>query len=122
MRAIRIDPFSKTITEIELKVNPNRSLSELRSIIGCERFQFISLDRSINLLSGEDDETKQTFGFYLFDEPVIYGTAVVLGGTPRRVSRLHERIDSFLTMVVWRDTGERAKKLGAFAVKRDIRA
>lgn len=108
MRAIKIDPYSKTITEIELKVNPNRSLSELRSIIGCEQFQLIPLDRGINLLSGVDDETKPSFGFYLFDEPVIHGPAVVLGGTPHRVSRLHEGIGSFEAMVVWRDSGERA--------------
>ena len=35
MRAIKIDLCTKTITEIELKVYPNQSLSRLRSMIRC---------------------------------------------------------------------------------------
>jgi len=101
MHAIKIDPYSKTISEIELKVNPNRSLSELQSIIGCDQLVLTPLDRGINLLSGEDDEAKPSFGFSPLDEPVIYGPAVVLGGTPNRVSRLHEGLDTFEMLVVW---------------------
>ena len=104
MRAIKIDPHSKTITEIELKVNPNRSLSELRSIIECDQLVLTPLDRGINLLSGVDDEMKPSFGFSCLDDLVIYGTAVVLGGTPHRVSRLHEGLASFEMLVVWWDT------------------
>lgn len=36
MRAIKIDPTNRSIEEIELAVDPNRSLGELRSIIGTE--------------------------------------------------------------------------------------
>lgn len=101
MRAIKIDPYSKTITGIELKVNPNRSLSELRSIIGCEQFQLIPLDRGINLLSGEDDETKPSFGFYGLPGLKLYDVAVVIGGSRKRLRPLRERLRSFELTVEW---------------------
>ena len=41
MRAIKIDPANRTIEEIELVVDPNRSLSELRSIIGTDELELI---------------------------------------------------------------------------------
>ena len=41
MCAIKIDPSNRTIEEIQLAVDPNRSLSELRSIIGAEELELI---------------------------------------------------------------------------------
>ena len=45
MRAIKIDPSNRTIEEIELAIDPNRNLSELRSIIGAEELELIPLDK-----------------------------------------------------------------------------
>ena len=102
MRAIKIDPANRIIEEIELAVDPNRSLSELRSIIGAEELELIPLDRSFNLLADLYGEQKPSFGFCELDEPVIHGVAVVLGGSPHRLRMLHEDKASFDMIVGWR--------------------
>ena len=90
MRAIKIDPENRSIEEIELAVDPNRSLGELRSIIGTDDLELIPLDKGFNLLAGLHDEQKPSFGFCDLDEPVIHGVAVVLGGSPHRLRALRE--------------------------------
>ena len=107
MRAIKIDPANRTIEEIELVVDPNRSLSELRSIIGTDELELIPLDKSFNLLADLHGERKPSFGFYDLDEPVIHGVAVILGGCPHHLHRLWERLDSFRALVVWIINNER---------------
>ena len=102
MRAIKIDPSSRTIEEIELAVDPNRSLSELRSIIGAEELELIPLDKGFNLLADLHGEQKPCFGFCDLNEPVIRGVAVVLGGSPRHLRTLHENKASFDMIVDWR--------------------
>lgn len=102
MRAIKIDPSNKTIAEIQLAIDPNRSLSELRSIIGAEELELIPLDKGINLLADLHEEQKPSFGFCGLDEPVIHGVAVVLGGNPHRLKTLHENKASFDMIVDWR--------------------
>ena len=47
MRAIKIDPVAKTITEIELAQNPNETLKELYDLIGCDLVELVQLDRGI---------------------------------------------------------------------------
>ena len=47
MRAIKIDPVAKTITEIELALNPNETLQELYDLIGCDLVELVQLDRGI---------------------------------------------------------------------------
>ena len=103
MRAIKIDPANRTIEEIELAVDPNRSLGELRSIIGAEELELIPLDKSFNLLADLHGERKPSFGFCDLDEPVIHGVAVVLGGTPHRLRMLHENKVNFDMIVDWRN-------------------
>ena len=102
MRAIKIDPSNRTIEEIQLAVDPNRSLTELRSIIGAEELELIPLDKGFNLLADLHGEQKPCFGFCDLDEPVIHGVAVVLGGSPRRLRTLHEKKASFDMIVDWR--------------------
>ena len=102
MRAIRIDPANKTIEEIELAVDPNRSLGELRSIIGADELELIPLDKSFNLLADLHGEQKPSFGFCDLDEPVIHGVTVALGGSPHRLKALHENKASFEMIVDWR--------------------
>ena len=101
MRAIKIDPVNRTIEEIELAVDPNRSLGELRSIIGAEELELIPLDKGFNLLADLHGEQKPSFGFCDLDEPVIHGVAVVLGGSPHRLRMLHENKASFDMIVDW---------------------
>ena len=103
MRAIKIDPSNRTIEEIHLAADPNRSLTELRSIIGTDDLELIPLDKSFNLLAGLHDEQKPSFGFCDLDEPVIHGVAVVLGGSPRRLRTLRENKASFDMIVDWRN-------------------
>ena len=103
MRAIKIDPANRTIEVIELAVDPNRSLGELRSIIGAEDLELIPLDKSFNLLADLHGEQKPSFGFCDLDEPVVHGVAVVLGGSPRRLRMLHENKASFDMIVDWRN-------------------
>ena len=102
MRAIKIDPSNRTIEEIELAVDPNRSLGELRSIIGTDDLELIPLDKGFNLLAGLYDEQKPSFGFCDLEEPVIHGVAVVLGGSPHRLRALRENKASFDMIVDWR--------------------
>ena len=46
MRAVKIDPASRTVTEIDLKKNPNRTFEELYEIIGCDLVELVELDQS----------------------------------------------------------------------------
>ena len=103
MRAIKIDPANRTIEEIELAVDPNRNLGELRSIIGAEELELIPLDKSFNLLADLHGGQKPSFGFCDLDEPVVHGVAVVLGGSPRRLRTLHENKASFDMIVDWQN-------------------
>lgn len=102
MRAIKIDPSNRTIEDIELAVDPNRSLTELRSIIGAEELELILLDKGFNLLADLHGEQKPSFGFCGLDEPVVHGVAVVLGGSLRRLRALRENKASFDMIVDWR--------------------
>ena len=100
MRAVKIDPSNKTIEEIELTVNPNRSLGELRSLIGTNCFQLIPLDPGICLLAAAISEDAG-FGF-VGGDLVVRGVAVVLSGWWKRLRALDEGLRSFELAVEWR--------------------
>lgn len=103
MRAIKIDPAAKTITEIELR-RPNQSLQGLYDIIGCDLVQLIELDRGIILVCDEEGKLKPITGAFTFfgnEDLVIAGTAVILGGNANRFGKLHEGIASFEKIVEW---------------------
>ena len=101
MRAIKIDPVNRTIEEIDLAVDPNRSLGELRSIIGTICLQLIPLDTGICLLAAAVNEQDAGFGF-VGGDLVIRGAAVVLGGRWKRLRVLAEGLRSFELAVEWR--------------------
>jgi len=101
MRAIKINPANKTIEEIELAVDPNRSLGELRSLIGTNCLQLIPLDRGIYLLAAAVNEKDAGFGF-VGGDLVVRGIAVVLGGRWKRLRTLEEGLRSFELAVEWR--------------------
>ena len=46
MRAVKIDPTSRTVMEIDLKKNPNSTFAELYEIIGCDLVELVELDQS----------------------------------------------------------------------------
>lgn len=103
MRAIKIDPAAKTITEIELK-RPNQSLQEFYDLIGCDLVQLIELDRGITMVCDENGKLKPitgAFTFYGNEELVIAGTAVITGGNANRFGKLHEGKASFDMLVQW---------------------
>ena len=108
MRAIKIDPAAKTITEIELK-RPNQSLQEFYDLIGCDLVQLIELDRGIILVCDENGKLKPitgAFTFYGNEELVIAGTAVIVGGNANRFGTLHEGKASFDMLVQWVDPAD----------------
>lgn len=108
MRAIKIDPTAKTVTEIDIK-NPNRSLQEFYDIIGCDLVQLVELDRGIIMVCDEEGKLKPingAFTFYGNEQLVVAGTAIVIGGDGNRFKTLHENIASFEQIIEWVDPAE----------------
>lgn len=104
MRAIKIDPATRRISEIELIRNPNRMLDEICLLIGCSRLGLIQLDRGIMLAVDADGRQKPMRGAFTFignHDLVIYGTGIVLGGEGRRLRALHEGKASFDMITEW---------------------
>ena len=108
MRAIKIDPAAKTITEIELK-RSNQSLQESYDLIGCDLIQLIELDRGITMVCDEEAKLKpitSAFTFYGNEDLVIAGIAIVLGGNANHFGTLHEGKASFDMLVQWVDPAD----------------
>ena len=102
MRAIKIDPAAKTITEIELK-RPNQSLQEFYDLIGCDLVQLVELDRGIVMACDEEAKCRKITGAFTFygTDRIIAGNAVILGGDAERFGKLHEDIASFEKIIDW---------------------
>ena len=103
MRAVKIDPVSRTVTEIDLKKNPNRTLDELYSIIGCDLIELVELDRGIIMVVDEEGKCKTVQGAFTFigSGMIIAGTAIILGGNGNRFKTLPENLASFQMMTEW---------------------
>ena len=108
MRAIKIDPVEKTVSEIELTVDPNKSLDELYRLIGCDLVQLVQLDRGIVLVCDEEARLKPIRGAFTFYRSgmVIAGTGIVLGGSGNRLKPLCEGKRTFDLITVWMPPGE----------------
>ena len=108
MRAIKIDPFAKTITEIELAQNPNETLQELYKLIGCDLVELIQLERGIIMVVDEEGKLKKIKGGFTFLGwgEVIAGTGIVLGGNSSRLKALQENLASFEMMTEWVDAAD----------------
>ena len=100
MRAVKIDPVSRTVTEIDLKKNPNNTLQELYEIIGCNLVELVELDRGIIMVVDEEGKCKDVQGAFTFIGwgTVIAGTAIILGGSGDRFKALPENLASFQMM------------------------
>lgn len=105
MRAVKIDPVSRTVTEINLTQNPNETLQELYDIIGCDLVQLVQLDRGIVMVVDEEGRLKEIKGGFTFIgwETVIAGTGIVLGGSVGKFKALKENLASFQMLTEWVD-------------------
>ena len=103
MRAVKIDPVSRTITEIDLARNPNRTLEELYSIIGCDLVELVQIDADMVMVVDEEGKCKDVQGAFTFIgwETVIAGTAIILGGDSNKFKALPENLASFQMMTEW---------------------
>ena len=103
MRTVKIDPVSRTVTEIDLKKNPNRTLEELYEIIGCDLVELVELDRGIIMVVDEEGKCKAVQGAFTFigSGMIIAGTAIILGGNGDHFKALPENLASFQMMTEW---------------------
>ena len=103
MRAVKIDPVSRTVTEINLKKNPNNTLQELYEIIGCDLVELVQIDRDMVLICDEEGKCKDVQGAFTFIGwgMSIAGTAIILGGSGERFKALPENLASFQMMTEW---------------------
>ena len=103
MRAVKIDPVSRTVTEINLKKNPNNTLQELYEIIGCDLVELVQIDRDMVMVVDEEGKCKDVQGVFTFIGwgTVFAGTAIILGGSGERFKTLPENLASFQMMTEW---------------------
>ena len=103
MRAVKIDPANRTVTEIDLEKNPNRTLEELYEIIGCDLIELVELDRGIIMVVDEEGKYKAVQGAFTFIGwgTVIAGTAIILGGDSNKLKALPENLARFQMMTEW---------------------
>ncbi len=105
MRAVKIDPVSRTVSEINLKKNPNSTLQELYEIIGCDLVELVQIDRDMVMVCDEEGKCKDFRGAFTFigSGMVIAGTAIILGGDSNKFKALPENLASFQMMTEWVD-------------------
>ena len=103
MRAIKIDPVSRTVTEVDLKKNPNRTFEELYEIIGCDLVELVQIDADMVMVCDEEGKCKTVRGAFTFigSGMVIAGTAIILGGNSNKFKALPENLASFQMMTEW---------------------
>ena len=103
MRAVKIDPISRTVTEINLKKKPNNTLQELYEIIGCNLVELVQIDRDMVMVVDEEGKCKDVQGAFTFIGwgTVIAGTAIILGGSGDSFKALPENLASFQMMTEW---------------------
>ena len=119
MRAVKIDPVSRTVTEINIVKNPNRTLAELYEIIGCDLVELVQIDADMVMVCDEsvfaqgyaptrEGKCKTVQGAFTFigSGIVIAGTAIILGGNSNRFKALPENLVSVQMMTEWVEPAE----------------
>ena len=103
MRVVKINPVSRTVTEIDLKKNLNRTLDELYEIIGCDLVELVQIDADMVMVCDEEGKCKDFRGAFTFigSGMVIAGTAIILGGDSNKFKALPENLASFQMMTEW---------------------
>ena len=103
MRAVEIDPVAKTVTEINLTQNPNKTLAEIYQRIGCEFVEMVYIDEDMVLICDESGRLKDFKGAFTFigSDMVIAGKALILGAKNEDLRGLKEHVRSFEMMTEW---------------------
>ena len=103
MRAVKIDPVSRTVTEIDLKTNPNLNLEELYEIIGSDLMELVQIDADMVMICDEEGKCKTVQKAFTFigSGMIIAGTAIILGGNSNKLKALPENLASFQMMTEW---------------------
>ena len=103
MRAVKIDPVCRTVTEINLAKNPNHTLDELYNIIGCDLVELVQIDADMVMVCDEEGKCKEVRGAFTFigSGMIIAGTAIILGGNGNLFKALPENLASFQMMTEW---------------------
>ena len=103
MRAIKIDPSNRTISEIRLTRNPNYTFDELYEIIGCSIADFVLIDKEIVMISDKETDKKIDRAAFTFwgCGMLILGVAIILGYANNRFEALQENKISFEQMTAW---------------------
>ena len=103
MRAVKIDPINRTVTEIDLKKNPNRTLEEFYEIIGYDLVELVQIDADMVMVCDEEGKCKTVRGAFTFIGwgTVIAGTAIILGGDSNKLKALPENLASFQMITEW---------------------
>lgn len=105
MKAIKIDPIEKTITHIDLKMDPNESFKELYEIIGCDMVEFVDIGHDLQLIVDEEGRCKDIKGAFEFiggGEPIA-GIALVMEDDMGALGSIHMPISYIEKIVQWVD-------------------
>ena len=103
MRAVKIDPISRMVMEINLKKNPNNTPQEFYEIIGCDLVELVQIDWDMVMVVNEEGKCKSVQEAFTFSGSgmVIAGTAIILGGSGEHLKALPENLASFQMMTEW---------------------
>ena len=107
MKAVLINPAGRLVAGIELKTNPNRSLAELRELIGCELVQPLCIGENLTLWLDEEGKLKENpVGFRLAGIDIDFaGIGILLGGDADRVKACKASPDVVAIGVEWLAAG-----------------
>ena len=103
MRAVEIDPVAKTVTEINLTQNPNKTLAEIYQRIGCELVEMVCIDEDMVLICDEEGRLKDFKGAFTFmaSDLIIAGKAIVLGVKGENLRSIKGLVGVFETLTEW---------------------
>jgi len=107
MKAVLINANERRVTAIELKVNPNKDLAELRELIGCELVQPLCIGENLTLWLDEEGKLKEApAGFRLSGIDIDFaGNGILLGGDADRVKTCKASPDVVAIGVSWLASG-----------------
>lgn len=107
MKAVLINPADRRVAGIELKTNPNRSLAELRELIGCELVQPLCIGDNLTLWLDEEGKLKENpAGFRLAGIDIDFaGNGILLGGDADRVKACKASPDVVAIGIRWLASG-----------------
>lgn len=107
MKAVLINSRNRRVTAIDLRTNPNKDLSELRELIGCELVQPLCIGENLTLWLDEEGKLKENHGgFRLAGIDIDFaGNGILLGGDAYRVKACKASPDVVAIGVKWLASG-----------------